>query len=332
MSELPKFSICLPVYNAQEHLERCLDSIQRQDYPKEKVEVLVVDGGSTDKTKQITEKFNVKIFDNPKRLADFGAKIAMANATGQFFVIFAADNELVSDDWFKTIAEVFNKDEGLACVWGRMIASSNDAPINRYYELIQNDPLSFFVNKNLQRYIREAKSEKINNKDFYFFTVNKNMPLIWGANGLIYRTDYVRDIILRDEFVADNDVFQIMIESGKNKVAYSLDLNLYHHHLVNLISWIKKWRRNYIAHYLKQRQTRNLGWVSGKTFVGKLILWIIYSGIPVFSLIHSILLSIKYKNKYWLYHPLANLAQMMTYAFATIFTKEGWNLIRGKAL
>lgn len=331
MPNLPKFSFSLPVYNAERYLMRCLESIKNQDYPEGKIEVLLVDGGSTDNTREIAQKYRfVKLFDNPRRLADFGAKISMANATGDLFVIFASDNELVSADWLKTAAEVFNRDEDLACLWGKMIASADDAPLNRYYELIQNDPLSFFVNKNLQVYMSKASIEKIDQRDFYFFTVNAKMPLIWGANGLVYRTDYVRDIILRDEFVADNDVFQIMVERGKNKIAYCPQLNIYHHHLDSLSSWIKKWRRNYISHYLKQRMTRNLRWVFDEEFLWRLWIWIFYSGIPIFSFVHSLFLAIRNKNKYWLYHPLASFAQLATYILATISTREGWLLIRGR--
>lgn len=333
MNELPKFSFSLPVYNAGAHLLRCLESIKLQNYPQDKIEVLVVDGGSADDTKHIARRYNfVKLFDNPRKLADFGAKISMVNATGEFFVIFAADNELASDDWLLTAAEIFRKDENLACLWGKMISSLDDAPLNKYYELIQNDPLSFFVNKNLQRYMERARIERINNRDFYFFEVKRSIPLIWGANGLVYRTDFVKDIILKEGFIADNDVFQIMIESGKNKIAYSLDFNIYHHHLVNLISWIKKWERNYINHYLKQRRTRNLRWVFAKGFFCKLAIWMVYSGIPVFSFIHSVFLAIRSRNKYWLYHSVASFVQMLTYSWATLTTAEGRQLLKERIL
>jgi glycosyltransferase involved in cell wall biosynthesis len=88
----PKITFSIPTYNAEKHLVACLNSIKRQKYPKEKLEILVADGGSEDRTVEIAKEFGARVLNNPKRLADYGAKINAKNATGDLFVIFAADN------------------------------------------------------------------------------------------------------------------------------------------------------------------------------------------------------------------------------------------------
>lgn len=328
MEQLPKFSFCLPVYNASCYLQECLESIFSQDYPQGKIEVLLVDGGSTDNTLEIAKRFPVRIFDNPKRLADFGAKISAKNATGDLFVIFAADNGLVGRDWLRSTAELFRKEENLCALWGRMISGEKDSPLNRYYELIQNDPLSFFVNKNLQGYIKSSRVKRIGDRKAYIFKVDKEKPLVWGANGLVYGTNLVRDIILRTGFIADNDVFQTMIESGNNKVAFSPELNTYHHHIRNIRQWVGKWCRDFGTHFLKHRKSRNMGWAFDRNFNKKLTLWIFYAGIPIFSLIHAIYLTFRDRNIHWLYHPIASFLQLVTYPWIVLTTKEGWTLVR----
>lgn len=326
--QLPKFSFSLPVYNASCYLEECLESIFSQDYPKDKIEVLLVDGGSTDNTLEIAEKFPIRIFNNPKRLADFGAKISVKNATGDLLVIFAADNGLVGKYWLRDTAELFRQEENLCATWGRMITGEEDSSVNKYYELIQNDPLSFFVNRNLQSYIKTAQAKKIGERVAYIFKVDKEKPLVWGANGLVYRTNLVRDIILRKGFIADNDVFQIMIESGNNNVAFAPQLNIYHHHIKNLKQWINKWRRDFGTHFLKYRETRNMGWAFDRNFKKKLLLWIFYAGIPIFSLVHAIYLTLQTRNIYWFYHPVASFLQLVTYSWVVLITKEGHILLR----
>ncbi|MCM8774680.1 MAG: glycosyltransferase family 2 protein [Candidatus Omnitrophica bacterium] len=327
--ELPKFSFSLPVYNEEKRIGRCLESILSQDYPKEKIEILLVDGGSTDKTRDIGSKFKcVKILDNPKKLADFGVKISMLNATGDLFVIFAADNELASKDWLSSVATLFMEDPGLSAVWMRMICSEDDLPLNRYYTLIQSDPLSFFINKNLDYYLKYADIKLIYKKNVYIFYVLPERPLIWGANGLVYRTQKIRDIILQEGFIADNDVFQTMVESGSNKVAYFQELYIYHHHVKKISDWVKKWERNYLCHFLTKRQERNLNWIFTKNFKIRLLAWFIYSIIPICSLFDSIYKSIRYKTPYWLYHPTVNLVQLFTYIRLTLFSKEGINFIK----
>ena len=51
-------SIIVPVYNTEKHIERCLDSIMKQDYPN--FEVILVNDGSTDESGIIIQKYKEK--------------------------------------------------------------------------------------------------------------------------------------------------------------------------------------------------------------------------------------------------------------------------------
>ena len=53
-------SIIIPCRNEEKYIAKCLDSILSQDYPKDKLEVLVVDGMSEDKTKEIVKDYSKK--------------------------------------------------------------------------------------------------------------------------------------------------------------------------------------------------------------------------------------------------------------------------------
>jgi glycosyltransferase involved in cell wall biosynthesis len=48
-----KISIIIPIYNEEKYIAKCLDSIIKSDFDKDKIEVLLVDGGSSDKTVEI---------------------------------------------------------------------------------------------------------------------------------------------------------------------------------------------------------------------------------------------------------------------------------------
>jgi len=74
-------SIIVPVYNEEKLIGECIQSLLDQEYPKENYEIIVVNDGSTDNTKNIVEKFPVRLVDlkeNQGRLVarEIGAKCA----------------------------------------------------------------------------------------------------------------------------------------------------------------------------------------------------------------------------------------------------------------
>jgi glycosyltransferase involved in cell wall biosynthesis len=82
-SKLPKVSIIIPVKNMENTIKDLLDSIMQLDYPKDKVEVIIVDGGSNDKTLEIASKYPVKILREEGRGPNYGRKVGVMNATGR---------------------------------------------------------------------------------------------------------------------------------------------------------------------------------------------------------------------------------------------------------
>lgn len=55
MAAKPFFSIVIPAYNAEKTLEGCLDSIEKMDFPKHNMEIILVDDGSDDNTASIAK-------------------------------------------------------------------------------------------------------------------------------------------------------------------------------------------------------------------------------------------------------------------------------------
>ena len=65
MNELPSISIVIPVYNSEKVLRGCLQSVREQDYPKDKMEIIIADAGSTDKTLEIVNDFTTSNLQPP---------------------------------------------------------------------------------------------------------------------------------------------------------------------------------------------------------------------------------------------------------------------------
>lgn len=81
-------SIICPIFNEEKFIEACIISILEQDYPKEAMEVIFVDGNSTDSSTDIilryTKQYNfLKLLNNPERIVPYALNKGLAAATGE---------------------------------------------------------------------------------------------------------------------------------------------------------------------------------------------------------------------------------------------------------
>ena len=288
------------------------------------VEILVADGGSTDDTRAVAERFGARVIENPNRLAEWGVKEGVLAAAGEVCVVFAADNELVGTDWLTRVAARFERDPGLAAVYGRLVSGDDDPPLNKYIALIQSEPLNWFLNRNLERYLEESRVEA---DGFAAFEVDPSRPLIWGANGLAVRTSLVRPIWAREGYVADVDAFHRLIQAGHRRVAYDPGAYCYHHQVVRLSDLRRKWLRNSQQHLVQQAETRDLDWVHVPGFRRRALLWIVYSLLPPIAIADAARRAVRDRSVYWLYHPAATFLQAATYGQALLLSAPGRRLL-----
>lgn len=320
-----ELSVCIAmgVLNEEKRLPRTLKSIRGQDYPRDKIQIMIADGGSSDKTIEIAKSFGAQVFDNPRRLGDYGIKLLATKTSCDLFLPFAADNEFPRKDWLKLVSGLFLREKEASAFWGRIRVSDTDSNIARYYELIQNDPLSSFINNNLQYYLKVTKKQFFKNEKYYLFNVNSQRPLIAGANGFVYRFGHAKNFFPMENAGIENDIYQTMVEHGYNKLIYASELGVYHHYLNSLGQWAGKWKRNYKEHFLLNYTKRNLSWIGNKYLRIKLTLWLIYSLLPILSFIHSIFRAFFNRNVFWLYHAPASFLQTIIYSWYTLFSKNG---------
>ncbi|MFA5095649.1 MAG: glycosyltransferase family 2 protein [Candidatus Paceibacterota bacterium] len=88
-------SIVVACRNEEKLIGKCLGSIAEQDYQKDKIEVLVVDGISEDKSREIindySEKFPyIRILDNPKKFTNFAFNIGIRESKGEIITLMGA--------------------------------------------------------------------------------------------------------------------------------------------------------------------------------------------------------------------------------------------------
>lgn len=91
MSDFFEVSVIIPTLNEEKFIARCLESVIAQSFPFEKMEVLVVDGGSNDKTKEIVETYhnkyhNIRFLNNPKRIQSVAFNIGVNESSAPYII------------------------------------------------------------------------------------------------------------------------------------------------------------------------------------------------------------------------------------------------------
>ena len=183
-------SIVIPTLNSAKTLKQCLDSIAEQDYPKDKIEVIVADGGSTDGTLNIINESsasnlqpqtsncsfvasnlqpqtsncsfvasnlqpqtsNIHIVPNNLKTGEAGKAVGLKHAKNDIIAFIDSDNILPDKDWLKRMVEPFNDPEIVASEPIEYTYRKDDGYITRYCALLgMNDPLCLFLG-NYDRY------------------------------------------------------------------------------------------------------------------------------------------------------------------------------------
>ena len=94
--ERVEVSVVMPVYNEAGYIEAAIESLLTQDYPREKMEWLFVDGRSTDETRALIEAYGerleeehpklIRLLDNPKRTVPYAMNAGIRASRGRYIV------------------------------------------------------------------------------------------------------------------------------------------------------------------------------------------------------------------------------------------------------
>lgn len=120
-----RVSVVVPVRNEEKYIAECIESVLRQDFSKEDLELILVDGDSEDKTVEIIERFAnkynfIKLLKNPQRTVQHALNIGIKKAAGKYIVRMDAHSEY-ADDYISKCVEYLEK-TGAENVGGPMIA------------------------------------------------------------------------------------------------------------------------------------------------------------------------------------------------------------------
>jgi succinoglycan biosynthesis protein ExoA len=121
VTEFPFITVAMPVRNEERHIQKVLDALLSQDYPKDKYEIIVADGESTDQTRAIVERtaraaaVSIKLINNPRRLSSAGRNIGIVNGQGDVIAFVDGHCIIEGDHWLRNIADIM-RETGAVCL------------------------------------------------------------------------------------------------------------------------------------------------------------------------------------------------------------------------
>ena len=140
-----RFSIVVPVFDNAADLARCLESIGRLDYDRERFEVIVVDNGSTDGSGDVARRFGAVCLEERDFQSSYAARNRGIRAARGEFVAFTDSDCMVHPDWLKAI-DAATRDEAAGCFAGEILSATPETLIERFSDEIgllrQRGPLS----------------------------------------------------------------------------------------------------------------------------------------------------------------------------------------------
>ncbi|MEM6325509.1 MAG: glycosyltransferase family 2 protein [Bacteroidota bacterium] len=140
----PTVSVILPIRNEVSFIERGLGAVLAQDYPPDKVEVLVADGMSDDGTRAIVREVaarhperTIRLIDNPARIVPTAMNRALAEAEGAVIVRVDGHAE-IAPDYVRRSVEAL-EETGAACVGG-VLRTVGETGVARAISRAQSSP------------------------------------------------------------------------------------------------------------------------------------------------------------------------------------------------
>jgi len=320
----PNLSIIIVNRNSAKMLNQCLNAIKKQEYPESKIEILVIDGSSTDNSKEISEKYGAKFIeggfsDNMEARRFVGVK----NSENEILVFIDTDNYLPYASWLQDMTEPFDDDEIFASQTLRYKYRKEDTILNRYNALFgANDPVAFYFNKQdrLPYYYKnwKLKGEAADKGKYYKIKISDDLSTI-GCNGFLIRKKVLEKVLTVPENFFHTDIILDLVKLGYCNIAVVKN-DIIHETSDSLKKLIRK-RTNYFEnHVIKLSDRRRYKIYDSKNMTDNLLLlkYIIFTVTIIKPVLDSFRGFIKKADVAWFVHPIICFVFLYSYGYVTI--------------
>lgn len=245
MTEQPKISIIIPVRNAERTLEETFQYLFKLNYPREKMELVIADGGSSDGTVAVIKKWQaqypfIKLVEIPNCPSPgFARNKALDMVSGDF--LFFTDGDCApTPEWINIILKHFQRDPLIAAVGGEVFTHVVD-PENLIESYCEQTGFLKVAGRYWFMDIKEGEmppvsdlspSEVCGHRAFYFATANA-----------AYRNDVINKLQLKfwHEPTGEDIELSLRVRKAGYKLYFAPEARVDHMHRANLPALLTVW-------------------------------------------------------------------------------------------
>ena len=309
----PLVSFLIPTYNEEKCIGKCLESILDQDYPLEKLEVIVIDGLSSDKTVEITRNYPVKVVVNKKRIIPEACTLGIQIAQGDIVAFMGADSELPQRNWIKLMIAPLLLDEQVAGSIPILKPNKNYPAISRFFSLMQADPFIVFAYGSGL----EVKNGYVTEENYFPMGISViRKQLLAGPQSF-------KSSLQRSE---DVDITFRLVKQGY-KFAVVQDAGLYHLFIDNYSNYLRK-TYGRVKNFVKSSSNIEFSYVPKKRTKNQFLKNLLFDMMGIGSLVRIIKGIKQDRDLAWLCYPFVLLTTLTFYTIAFTSSKEGRRLFR----
>lgn len=329
--KLPTISAVIATFNSEATIKFCLDSLFKQDYPRDKLEVIIADGGSGDSTLSIVSSFKTKIIHIPKdkQEAEYNKGVGVSHAKNEILLFIDHDNVLPHKGWLKKMVQPLIENENIvASEVLRFHYNPKDNLLDRYFALLGGvDPVPYYLGKNAKlswafdRYnlLGESKDEG----QYYLVKFTKDKIPTLGANGFMIRRKLLKYAKADPKNFFHIDINYDLIKKGFDTYAFVKD-DIIHLKRTKVSDFMKFLiRRKWIMeqqYFDSLKRRRYAVFMSSQDKFG-LLRYVFYSVTIVKPTFDALYGFCKIRDVAWFVHPLVCLSFLVTYSLAVLNRK-----------
>lgn len=222
----PKVSVIVPVYNAEQYLETCIDSLKNQTLHD--IEIILVDDSSTDFSLDICRKAakedsRIKVIHKENEGAGMARNAALSIATGEY-IGFADADDYVDTEMFQTLYEKavrYNSDlvmSGVLFIDGNMFSKEGECIRKTYFEEDTHFDTEESLKKLRMGIVGATPDDRDDSK--YGMSIWKNLfrHKIIKKNKIVFQSE--RDILSEDALFMIDYISCIEKATGLNEAFY----------------------------------------------------------------------------------------------------------------